>query len=243
MPVTMRAPTLIIIASLAIGFACQRRTNVIAPPDPAKEVSADEEVFEGEDSLNQRNLRFRAWPITADDGGLVGVAAEIQNLSKDEPLRMRSVTGSIPIGILLVVLRGQETETLVANPVIPLVGHQAPPDPRKSGAGAKYPMTEWTLPASGVKRYFIPLRVFASQLPAVDRLDGCTLHISLGAYPDWIPDTAWEPPFRSLTFPGVVLSKPALQLDYGLALAEFLQMPGRATKIDPTQFAMPAMPQ
>lgn len=239
----MRVPTLIIIASMAIGFGCRHRTNVIAPPESAKEVSADDEVFDREDSFSQRNLRFRAWPITAGDGGLVGVAAEIQNLSKAEPLRLRSVTGTIPIGILLVVLRGQEAETLIANPNIPLAGHQAPPDPRKSGAGAKYPMTQWILPASGVKRYFIPMRFFASQLPTVDRLKGCTLHISLGANPDWVPDTAWEPPFQSLIFPELVLSKSALQLDYGQALAASLQRLGLAVKIDPTDFAMPAMPQ
>ena len=236
----MRIPILIILASLAIGFACQRRTNVIAPPEPAKEVSADEEVFEGEDSFSQRNLRFRAWPITAGDGGLVGVAAEIQNLSKDKPLRMRSVTGCIPVGFLLVGPPGHDPETLVANPMIPLAGRQAPSDPRKSGAGAKYPMTHWDLPASGVNRYFIPLRFFSSQMPAVDRVEGCTLHISLGAYPDWIPDSAWEPPFRSLGFPGVVLSKSALQLDYRKALAEALANSGN---VNPAEFVMPDTPQ
>lgn len=240
MPLTMRAPTLTILASLALGFACQRR--------PSAEDFAAAQAFpfrtkmhEEEDSFTRDNLGFKAWPVTAADGGLVGVAAEIHNLSKDQPLRMRSITGSIPIGILLVVLRGRETDILVANPIIPLAGHQAPPDPPTAGPGhpSKYPLTRWVLPASGVKRYFIPMRFFVRQLPTAERLEECTLHVSLGAYPDWIPEDSWEPPFSSLSFPKLVLTKATLHLDYRKALAEAL---GRVGKVKAAEYVMPDTP-
>ncbi|MDB6172987.1 MAG: hypothetical protein JWL59_2298 [Chthoniobacteraceae bacterium] len=238
----MHFPTLSILACVALVLGCHRRLGGEATLKTVRNVPFGETIYKAEDSFSQGHLGFKAWPVNAADGGLVGVAAEIHNLSKDKPLRLQSVTGSIPIGVLLAVARGNKVEIVIANSIIPMAGHSAAPDPRRVPAvhSPKYLQTRWALPASTVKRYFIPIRFFASQLPAEDRIEGCYLHVSLGAYPDWISEDIFEPSFPSLYLPQLVLSKTAMKLDPRQALAEALEGLGKA---NPAEFTMPPIPQ
>ncbi|MDB6153561.1 MAG: hypothetical protein JWL90_2014 [Chthoniobacteraceae bacterium] len=135
----MHFPTLSILACVALVLGCHRRLGGEATPKTVRNVPFGKTVYKAEDSFSQGHLGFKAWPVNAADGGLVGVAAEIHNLSKDKPLRMQSVTGSIPIGILLAVARGnegQDCDRQFAHP------HGWPFGPARSSKGPRRPFAK-----------------------------------------------------------------------------------------------------
>ena len=79
------------------------------------------------------------------------------------------------------------------------------------------------------------MRFFIRQMPTVDRIGPCTFSVHVNAYPDWIPQPIFEPPFVPLYFE-VFVTKQALELDPVTALKETLAASG---EVDETHYIKP----
>ena len=167
--------------------------------------------------------------VCAPDGGLIGVALHLQNLSKTESINLRrEADGNVPLSVDLL---DQERKPVTARKTAPM--------PAEKGAGSGRTVT-WTLGPGESRWFFLPLRSLFESLPAWDRLNGCHVIISVkGLEPSqellaiararipsenvterWMNLPGIDSPFASSFFNGVTITRNSLQANSDNAYAE-----------------------
>ena len=226
-----------LLALLIAAFplpACKKQTGAHQPTFAINGARFSERGFDPKETLVKGDLAYSAKLILSSDGGVVGVTLDLFNLSRVNPLKMRSAPDCIPMGVALQGPNGEllfsAAEVLIYGDIPPLTMNR--PENKRD--------IEWQIAPSSAKRYYIPIRLLAKDLLLPERIGPCYLTVSLSTIPESIPDVLLDSRLSPFQFAYVYLTREALEIDPEQALKEALAASG---DVDASNYIRPVIPK